>query len=117
MIKITTTTIECGYVYVSWNATASSDMCRITQYNVTLSSATINMTISISGMNSHNFTGLPDDTLFNVSVTGIKIRRVGISDSTSVRTPICISMYMHTYIAIYIPMYVTAFVHIVCFMC
>ena len=99
MVNITTTTtIGCGYVYVSWTTTGSSDLCRITQYNVTLSSATVKMIVSISGMNSHNFTGLPDDTLFNVSVTEMKIRRVGIPDSTSVRTPICISTYIRTYI-------------------
>ena len=104
VVKITTITIGCGYVHVSWTAAGSSDVCGIMQYNVTLSSATVNMTISSCEMNSHNFTGLLDDTLFTVTVTGIKIRCVGIPDSTSVRTPICISMYIHTYIHTYICM-------------
>ena len=85
----------CEYVYVLLTAAGSSDVCRITQYNVTLLSATINMTMLSSGMNSHNFTGLPNDTLFNVTVTGINaMGDVGIPDSTSVRTMTCISMYI-----------------------
>ena len=86
----------CGYVYVSWNLTGSSNVCMITEYNVTLSSATVNMTVSISGMNSHNFTDLPDDIPFNVAVTGINVMgfAAGIPDSTSVRTMMCISMYI-----------------------
>ena len=96
VVKITATTGGCGYAYASWTTTGSSNVCRITQYNVTLSSATVNVTISISGMNSYNFTGLPDDTLFNVTVTGINMTGfVSVPDSTSVRTMICISMYIH----------------------
>ena len=95
----------CGYIYVSWNATGSTDACRIAQYDVTLSSATMNMIISISEINSHNFIGLPDDTLFNITVTGINdMGFVGIPDSTSVRTPICISMYIHMCIHTYVRM-------------
>ena len=111
MVKITAAMGGCGYVHVSWTTTGNSDMCRITQYNVTLSSATVNMTISINGMLSHNFTGLPNNTLFNVTVTGIStIGFVGNADSTSVRTMICISTYVCTYMC-------SDFVHIVCFMC
>ena len=85
----------CGYVYVSLTAPGSSDVCRITQYNVTLSSAVMNMVISVNETNSHNFTGLPNNTLFNVTVTGINTMGfVGIPDSTSVSTMICISMYL-----------------------
>ena len=77
---------------MSWNATGSSDVCRITQYNVSLSSATVNIIILISGINSHNFTGLPDDTLFNIAVTGFNTTGFDSnSDSASVRTIICIS--------------------------
>ena len=96
MVKITATTGGCGYVYVSWTITGSSSVCRITQYNVTLSSATVNVTISSCRVNSHNFTGLPDDTLCNVTVTGINMTGfVGVPDSTSVKTMICISTYIH----------------------
>ena len=69
---------------MSWNATSGNEACRITQYNVTLSSATVNMIVSISGMNSRNFTGLPNDTLFNVTVTGINVNgSISNSDFTS----------------------------------
>ena len=99
MVKIKATTIGCESVYVSWTTTGSSDVCKITQYNVTLSSTSINVILSISGINSHNFTGLPDDTLFNVTITGINMTGfVGVPDSISVRTMICISMYVRTYI-------------------
>ena len=92
MVKITATRGGCRYILVSWNATGGSDACRITQYNVTLSSTTMNMIISISGMNSHNFTGLPDNTVFIITVTGINVMGfVSNLDSTSVRTVICIS--------------------------
>ena len=95
VVKITAKTGGCGYVYVSWTAPGSSDVCRITQYNVTLSSTTVNMTILINGTNFHNFTGLPDDTVFNVTVTGINDTELtGIPGSTSVRTLICISTYV-----------------------
>ena len=56
VVKITAAMGGCGYVYASWTTTGSSDVCRIAQYYVTLSSATVNLIISISGMNSHNFT-------------------------------------------------------------
>ena len=94
MAKITTAIIGCEYIYVSWIAPSSSDVCNITQYNVTLSSAVVNVIISISGMNSHNFTGLPNNTLFNITVTGINTMGFASnSDSTSVRTMICLSTY------------------------
>ena len=111
VVKITAAMGGCGYVNVSWTAINSSDVCKITQYNVTLSSATVNMIISISGMNTHNFTRLPNDTLFNVTVTGITTTRFASNpDYTSVRTMICISTYVHTYVC-------NDIVHIVCFMC
>ena len=88
---------------MSWTAPGSIVMCGIMQYNVTLSSANINKIISYCTMSSHNFTGLLDDTLFTVTVTRIKIKCVGIPDSISVRTPICISGYICicTYIRTY----------------
>ena len=96
VVKITAAMGGCGYVYASWTTTGSSDVCRITQYNVTLSSATVNVIISSCRVSSHNFTELPDGTLFNVTVTGINIMGfVNNPDSTSVRTMICISMYIH----------------------
>ena len=94
MVKITATAGGCGYVNVSWTTPNSSEVCRSTQYNVTLSSATVKIIISSVSLNSHNFTGLPDDTLFNVTVTGINTMGfVSNPDSTTVRTMICLSTY------------------------
>ena len=100
MVKITAATGGCGYVSVSWTTPNSSEVCRSTQYNVTLSSATMKIIISSVTLNSHNFTGLPDDTLFKVTVTGINDMGFAsnIYISTSVRTMICISMYLYTYV-------------------
>ena len=59
--------------------------------------------ISSCRVSSHNFTGLPDDTLFNVTVTGINpMGFVSNVDSTSVRTMICISMYIYTLHLLYV---------------
>ena len=103
MVKITAITFGCGSVYVSWTTTGNSDVCRITQYNVTISSATVNMIISSCRVNSHNFTELPDDTLFNVSVTGFNAMGfVSNPDYSSVRTMICISTYIYTCVAKFI---------------
>ena len=96
VVKITAATGGCGYVYVSWNVTNNIELCQIVQYNVTLLSSTVNVIISSSEINSHNFTGLSDDTLFNVTVTGINAMGFANPDSTTVRTMICISTYVHT---------------------
>ena len=110
VVKITAATGGCGYVYVSWNVTNNIELCQIVQYNVTLSSSTVNIIISSSEMNSHNFTELSGDTLFNVTVTGINAMGFASNpDSTSIRTMICISTYICTYMC-------SDIVHIVCFM-
>ena len=98
MIEITTATGGCGYVYVSWSVTDSDpdDVCSIGRLNVTLSSGDISMSV-ISLMLSHNFTGLPDDTLFNVTVTGISLTGTTVVNlvSTSLRTKIIESIFIH----------------------
>ena len=93
VVEITTTTGECGYVYVSWSVT-DSDVCSIGRFNVTLSSKDIPVSV-ISQMNSHNFTGLPDDTLFNVTVIGIILTGTTVVnlDSTSLRTKLIDGMF------------------------
>ena len=86
MIEITATG-GCGYVSVSWMVTGNIDVCRPVQYNVTLSSSMIKMDSVVTSMNTHRFTGLPDDTQFTVTVTGIYAMGLASdSDSTSVET-------------------------------
>ena len=82
VVEITTATAGCGYVSVSWTATGNSDVCSPVQYNVTLSSSTMDMTVSITSMNTHRFTELPDDTQFIVTVIGINMMGV-VSDPVS----------------------------------
>ena len=72
MINIIKTTGGCGYVRVLWiviNNVPDDVMCGIARFSVTLSSVDVSMTVTPL-MNSYNFTRLPDDTLFNVTVIG-----------------------------------------------
>ena len=96
MVETTTATSGCGYVYVSWIVTDSDpdDGCSIGRFNVTLSSVDISVSV-ISQMLSHNFTGLPDDTLFNVAVIGIILTGTTVVNlhSTSLRTKLIYGMF------------------------
>ena len=86
VVEIKTATAGCEYVSVSWTATGNNDVCSPVQYNVTLSSSTIE-TVLITSMNTHNFTELPDDTQFTVTV--ISINMMGVASdpvSTAVTT-------------------------------
>ena len=64
------------YIFVKWFVTGNvhhDPICSIIRFNVRLSSMDNSTTaVVISGI-SHNFTGLPDDTLFNVTVVGINV--------------------------------------------
>ena len=87
VVEIITATAGCGYVSVSWTATGNNNECSPIQYNVTLSSSTVDMTVPITSMNTHNFTELPDDTQFTVTVIGINMMGVPSDPvSTSVET-------------------------------
>ena len=97
VVEITAVVGGCRYVSVSWTATDIGNVCSPVQYNVTLSSSTMNMTVSITSMNTHNFTELPEDTQFTVTVIGINMIRV-VSDpvSTSVKrncTYVCFELH------------------------
>ena len=92
VVEITTATRECGYVSVSWAATGSVDECRPVQYNVTLSSSTMDMTVSNTSMNTHNFTELANDTQFTITVIGINVMGVA-SDPVSTSVDIILCMF------------------------
>ena len=96
MIEITTATGGCGYVYVLWIITDSDhdNVCSIGRFILTLSSVDITISV-ISVMLSHNFTGLPDDTLFNVTVIGTSLTGTTTVnlDSVSLRTKFIESMF------------------------
>ena len=97
VIEITTATGGCGYVYVSWSVTDSDpdDVCSIGRFNVTLSSGDI-FVLATTNTNFHNFTGLPDDTLFNVTVIGISLTETTVVNlnSVSLRTKLIESMFI-----------------------
>ena len=88
VVEITATAGGCGYVSVSWTATGNSDVCSPVQYNVTLSSSTMDITVSITSVNTHCFTELPDNTQFNITVIGINVMGVA-SDPASTSVDIC----------------------------
>ena len=90
VVEITTVSVGCGYVNISWNVTGNNDMCSVFSYNVTLSYVTMDDHVTksvITTMNSYTFTGLPDDTQVNITVFGVHRDSDILSiDSTSVRT-------------------------------
>lgn len=92
VVIILTATDGCGYVSASWISVGEREECRIVRYNVLLS-ISMNVLLNVNVYNnSHNFTGLSDDRLFNVSIFGTTM--VGILsnlDSAFVKT---LSMYL-----------------------
>ena len=71
LVEVTAVTGGCGYVSARWAAIGIiSELCKTVQYNVTLS-AIMNVSMPIlTTANFHNFTGLPDDTLYDVTLFG-----------------------------------------------
>ena len=66
-----------GYVYVKWFVTGNDhhdDTCSITHFNVILSSMDNSTTVVVTSGISYNFTRLPDNTLFNVTVVAINVK-------------------------------------------
>ena len=113
MIDITTATGGCGYATVSWSVidnVVDDLMCGIGSFNITLSSMDISMTVITRSL-SYDFTGLPGDTVFNVTVIGISvIGRSFISfDFASLKTLVIESMFVYAY-CMYV--YVHAYIHI-----
>ena len=99
VVEITAVAGGCGYVSVSWTTAGNSDVCSPVQYNVTLSSSTMNMTVSITSMNTHNFTELPDDTQFTVTVIGINVMGIASDPVSTAVTKNCtyVLSYVRTY--------------------
>ena len=86
----------CGYVSASWsviNNVPDDVMCGIGRFNVTLSSVDLSMTV-ITTMISYNFTGLPYDTIFNVTVIGTSINEKNIIDVAFISVRTMESMYV-----------------------
>ena len=101
-VHIATPMIGCGYVFVKWSATGNIDdeMCGISHFDV-MSSYGDKSNTTRTSLVMYNFTGLPDDTLFNVTVVGINFRNDFIDlDSTSVRTMVIESKYVCTHVYI-----------------
>ena len=102
-IKIKTATGGYGYVYVSWTVIGNvldDEMCRIERISVTLSAVDISITEIPSQIKiSHNFTGLSDNTLFNVTVKGLNFINGDIDLAfTSVRTMAIESTLIYIYL-------------------
>ena len=87
-IDITTIMGGFGYVYIKWFVTGNvhdDPICSITRFIVTLSSVDTPITVVDTSSISHNFTGLPNNTLFNVTIVGINLKDNNIAFA-SVRT-------------------------------
>jgi len=90
VIEAVKVTGGCGYVSVTWTAIKYGSV----NFNVTLSS-TVAMDMMITTLNNfYNFTGLPDNTQYDVTVFGTNICGISKVHSTSVRTMILESMYV-----------------------
>ena len=106
VVEITTATGGCGYVYVSWTVIGNNDVCDIASFTVQLVSVPMSITEQIStDMNSYNFTGLPDDTLFDITIIGSSPLVNTDPVSTSVRTMIFKSTYACAYTITAEPVY------------
>ena len=91
-----TATGGCGYIYVSWTVIGNNDVCNIVSFTVELVSVPMNITERIqTDVNSYNFTGLPDDTLFDITAIGSSKLVNTDPASTSVRTK---GMYVRMYV-------------------
>ena len=104
VVQIKTATGGCGYASMSWSVIGNvddDDMCGIGSFNITLTSMDMSMTVITRSL-SYNFTGLPDDTVFNVTVIGISV--IGNSfisfDFASLKTLVIESMFVCTYMHI-----------------
>ena len=100
MVEITNVTGGCGYVYVLWIVLGNNDMCEITNFHLTLVSLVMGLpegttTQKSTNMNSYNFTGLPDDTEFRITIIGSSLLLNTDPASTSVRTKSMYSMYTY----------------------
>lgn len=99
-VQITTVSVGCGYVNISWNITDNNDECSVFSYDVTLSYVTMDDHVTesiVTTMNSSTITGLPDDTQINITVSGIGVLQDVLTfDCTSVSTVAFESMYVAT---------------------
>ena len=99
MVEITTLTGGCGYVYVSWTVVhhvGHNYQCNIViTTDVTLSSVIMSAHVVDVPVNFYKFTGLPDDTIFNITVNST-VAGKAINVGSTVKTMIFESTYIHT---------------------
>lgn len=96
LVAVTSVTGGCRYVIARWAAIGIiSELCKTIQYNVTLSSAAMDLSMTIlTTAQFYKFTGLPDDTLFYVTVFGHTV--FGLRSNIKVTSVRTISMYVCT---------------------
>ena len=98
MVKITTVSVGCGYVNISWSTTGNNDECSVGFYKVILSYVakdSKNVTSMTTKMNSSTFNGLPDDAQINITVTGVHGNQDILSFASVLETIQFKSMYIY----------------------
>ena len=93
VVEITNAIGGCGYVYVSWMVLGNNDICEITTFHLTLVPIVMGLPVGATtqkstDMYSYNFTGLPDDTEFQITVIGSSLLVNTDPASATVRTMI-----------------------------
>ena len=103
-VTITSTLVGCGYIYVTW-----TDTCTTVSYNIASSwrtytryGTTRTKLSTYTTQNSQNFTDMPLNTTFNITLFAFKSpkAKVPVSNTvtTSVITPALKSMCVYSYI-------------------
>ena len=107
-IKITTTIVQCRYIYVSW-ININAEICSDNEYFVTLSYQDRYQRTRRSfntNQNNTDFNYLSDNTIYNFTVNAITLPERNSPTSNveflSLRTPVLQSTYVYAYIHMYV---------------
>ena len=69
MLDIVAVRLGCGYFYISWTVNNSKEICKVQSFIVKLSTRGFKYDLA-TDKTFNNFTNLPGDTVFNVTVFG-----------------------------------------------
>ena len=81
-LDIVTTRVGCGYFYLSWAINSSEEKCKVKTFEVHLDAPRYSYYLSTE-TTFNNFTDLPGDTPFNVTVFGTNKQTSVVKDSAT----------------------------------